>query len=301
DRDPDPRPLALRDPGRRRGQGRLRAVRAVRPVASQPAAVALGPPRAHPRDPGPRLHLRPDRLHRRALVQPAVGTRGQRAVRVVHARQLDLGVRAGGALRLAAAQHRDQPRRDGAGDGPRHAHGVRPRAAQLPRAQDLEPGDLPADGHARGRHGRLAARDVRLPRPRQPAGVHHDRHRARDVLPVVRRRDGQGAAHRARPAPRAGGDGPLRQRVADVPAGDPAAGAARHHRGRHAGVLALLRRLHRHELHLGPVGDLPAVRVRRQAQGLPAAALRRRDDHVLRVVRVRRRWRAVAPPSQLLL
>ena len=48
-----------------------------------------------------------------------------------------------------------------------HADGVRAGAALLPRPGGVEPGDLPADGDARGRDGVVAAGDVRVARVRQ--------------------------------------------------------------------------------------------------------------------------------------
>ena len=66
----------------------------------------------------------------------------------------------------------------------------------------------------------------------------------------VRGGDREGAHRRARPAPRAGGDGPLRQRDADLLADHLAAGRAGHPGRRAARLLAVLRRLHHHELQL---------------------------------------------------
>ncbi len=75
-----------------------------------------------------------------------------------------------------------------------HAGGVRARASPVRGSQCGQPDHLPADGLARDRHGLVAAGAVRVARLRWAAGLLDDPHRARDVLPVVRHRDGQGAA-----------------------------------------------------------------------------------------------------------
>ena len=68
-----------------------------------------------------------------------------------------------GPVRVAAAEHRwSSLTATDPGHRARHADGLRPGPALLPRAGGVQPGDLPADGHPRGRHGLLAARDVRV-------------------------------------------------------------------------------------------------------------------------------------------
>ena len=99
-------------------------------------------------------------------------------------------------------------------------------------------------------------------------------HRARAVLPVLRRGDRQGAARRPGPAAGAGRDGPLRQRVADVLAG---------HASRWSSPASWRRRCCRFSLsfddfiitnlNAGQHGDLPDVRLGRRA----SAASRRRS------------------------
>ena len=56
---------------------------------------------------------------------------------------------------------------------------------------------------------------------RHPAGPDDHPDRAHHVLPELRGGHGQGPGRRARPAAGAGGRGPVRQRVADLPAGSP--------------------------------------------------------------------------------
>ena len=73
------------------------------------------------------------------------------------------------------------------------------------------------------------------------------------------------------PSTGAGGDGPLRQRVADVLADHLPAGVPRHPGGGAAELLAVLRRLHRHELQPRQHDHLPDVRV-----GRPRSAASRR-------------------------
>ncbi len=107
--------------------------------------------------------------------------------------------------------------------GARHADGVRAGPAPLPRARSATnlliflPMATPEIVMGSSLLALFVAR-------RGAAGLLDHRHRARDVLPVVRGGDGQGPAGRAGPAAGGGRHGPLRQRVADLPAGDPAAG-----------------------------------------------------------------------------
>ena len=121
------------------------------------------------------------------------------------------GVR--GHVRLAAAVVQDRGPRHDRRDDPRHAGRVRARSPPVPRARADQPADLPADGHARGRPGFVAAHPVPEP-DGDPAGLLDHPHRPHHVLHQLRRGHGEGARRRARPAARAGGDGPLRQRVA---------------------------------------------------------------------------------------
>ena len=81
-----------------------------------------------------------------------------------------------------------------------------------------------------------------------------------------------------------------------------AAGRARHRGRRAARVLAVVRRLHHHELQLVlDVDHVPAVRLGRGAEGHPAADERRRDGDVPAVVPARRSrpaHRLAAPPGE---
>ena len=83
-------------------------------------------------------------------------------------------------------------------------------------------------------------------------------------------------------AARAGRRGPLRQRAArrSGKVTFPLV-AARHRRGRAARVLAVVRRLHHHELQRGLGVDVPDVRLRRRPARRPAAGQRRRLGDVL--------------------
>ena len=98
------------------------------------------------------------------------------------------------------------------------------------RAVD-QPADLHADGDARGRHGLVAADAVRQPDASRWAHstilIAHIMFCISFVVVTVKARH-----RRPRPAARAGGDGPLRQRAADVPADHAAAGGARASRRR---------------------------------------------------------------------
>ena len=108
---------------------------------------------------------------------------------------------------------------------PRDADRARARALRVPRPVDDELPDLPADVVAGDRARRVAAdalsdAAVRDRVPDDPDRAHHVQH-------LVRRRHGEGAARRLRPAPRGSRDGPRRERVDDVPQGDAAADRAR--------------------------------------------------------------------------
>ena len=134
-------------------------------------------------------------------------------------RQLAQHLRARRLCSSLRTEHRDRPAGDPRGDPARHPDGLRDGPALLPRAGRGQPADLPADGDARDRDGLLAAGAVRQRRLRRRAGLLDHLRGPRDVLPVLRRGDREGPAGRPGPAPGAGGDGPLRQRVADVLAG----------------------------------------------------------------------------------
>ena len=97
---------------------------------------------------------------RRAVVQPAVDPAVVRPQRV-HPGQLARPVRPGRHVRRGRAQHRDRAAGHGGRHRARHADGVRPGPAPLPRPVRHQPADLPADGHARGGDGLVAAGAVR--------------------------------------------------------------------------------------------------------------------------------------------
>ena len=79
------------------------------------------------------------------------------------------------------------------------------------------------------------------------------------------------------PAPGAGRGRPVRQRVADVLAGQLPAGLPRHPGGGAAQLLAVLRRLHHHQPQRRASGDLPDVRLGGRPAGHPDAD--QRDRH----------------------
>ena len=72
---------------------------------------------------------------------------------------------------------------------------------------------------------------------------------------------GESAADRVRPQPRGGGDGPRRQRVDDLPQGDPAADRPGDPGGRAAVVRTLGGRLRDHVLQLRVRDHVPALRL----------------------------------------
>ena len=113
-----------------------------------------------------------------------------------------------------------------------------------------------------------------------PARLLDDPDRPHHVLHQLRRRHGQGPHRRPRPAAGAGGDGPLRQRVADVLAGHVPAGRSGHRRWRAARVLAVVRRLHHHELQRGLDRHVPDVRVGCRPARRPRHRSTCRHDHV---------------------
>ena len=137
--------------------------------------------------------------------------------------------------------------RDRDGDHPRHADGVRARSPPLPRPLGEQPADLPADGDPRGRAG---AGLRRCSSPRFPLGIWtiilaHVMFCLRFVVVTVR------ARLAGMDPPRTGGDGPLRQATADVPAGHLPARLPGHHGRGAAQLRAVLRRLHHHHLNAG--------------------------------------------------
>ncbi len=173
--------------------------------------------------------------------------------------------------------HRDPV--DDLRDHPRDAHRPRPGALRLPRAGHHEHPDLPADVDAGDRPGRLAADDVhRLgpaavhpPGRRLPAQHHDDHPRPHHVQHQLRRGHREGPAA-GLPAPsRGGGDGPRRERMGDLLAGDLPAHPAGHHGRGAAGVQPVDRRLRHHQLHGRPDADLPAVHLRLAVARHPAS------------------------------
>ena len=115
---------------------------------------------------------------------------------------------------------------------------------------------------------------------RRAARLLDDPDRPHHVLPVVRGRDGPCAAGRHGRHPRTGGDGPVRDPVADVLAGDLPAGLPRHPGRGAAGVLAVLRRLHRHQPQRRHHDHLPDVRLGCRPARRPDAGERGRHAHV---------------------
>ena len=125
-------------------------------------------------------------------------------------------------------------------DDPGHAHRPGPDPLPVPRPGRHQRPDLPADGHARDRHGREPADAVRGDRPLPPLKGVVPRRSSRSgfitiliahimfnisyvVVTVKARLVG------LRPAARGGGDGPRGQRVGDVLEGDLPAHLPGHH------------------------------------------------------------------------
>ena len=187
---------------------------------------------------------------------------------------------AAGHVRRADAQPEDRPARDVVATvlGTLIAFAlVRHRFRGRGRDQ---PADLPADGHARGRDGRLAAHPVRQPR-RASSGfwtilIAHVMFCLSFVVVTVKARLAAWTRGWSRPR------WTCTPTSADVPADHPAAGRARHRRGRAAGVLAVLRRLHHHQLQLRHHGDLPDVRLGLRPARHPVADQRHRHGDVRR-------------------
>ncbi|CAA9396920.1 MAG: Putrescine transport system permease protein PotI, partial [uncultured Nocardioides sp.] len=262
------------------------------------------PPTVH-RDPGAALGGRPLRDDRGgggpALPLPAGGLHAgvllqrprpqQHRVAGIHPGALEGPVRRPRRLRVprhvpAGRRHlhgrRDRARHDdGAGDGP----------LPLPRPVCQQHARLRADGDTRDRARSGAARDLRpgLQRPRAQPRVLDHRVLPHHVLPELRGGHGEGAHPVARPAGRGGGAGPLRQPDADVPHGDAAADPAGHPRRGDAGVLAVLRRLHHHQLRVRQRVDVPQVRLRLGPAWHPRRGQRHRLLHVRHRGRARRR------------
>ncbi|CAA9406614.1 MAG: Putrescine transport system permease protein PotI, partial [uncultured Pseudonocardia sp.] len=217
----------------------------------------------------------------------------QRAVGGLHARQLDGRLLRAGAVRRRAAEHADRGARDDRGHPAGGRRRLRDGALPVPRPRLDQPPDLPAAGDARGGDGLVAAGAVR--QRRRTAGLRHDPHRARAVLHQLRRGGRQGAAGHAGPPAGGGGGRPVRRAAADLPAGDAAAVGPRHRCRCPARLRAVLRRLHRHQLHRGVAGDVPHVRLGRGAARSPAAGERDRRGHVPRRARHRAAGRRGRP------
>ena len=107
---------------------------------------------------------------------------------------------------------RGRPARDRGRDGARDVHSPGHRPPPLRRPRSDERARLLADGDAGDRARSLAPDAVPEHDGRIPARIRHDLHRARDVHRQLRRGHREGAAHRLRPAPRGGRDGPRGQR-----------------------------------------------------------------------------------------
>ncbi len=140
-----------------------------------------------------------------------------------------------------------------------HPDRLRPGPARVRRPVGDEPADLPADGVARDRDGLLAAGALRGRRVRRPARLLDDPDRAHHVLHLVRGRHRPGATSGPRRQPRTGGDGSLCHATTDVLAGHLPAGLPGHPRRRAAELLAVLRRLHRHQPERRQHDDVPDV------------------------------------------
>src|SRR3954468_16365011 len=231
------------------------------------------PQRRDGRLPRPGLPVPPDRHRHPVLVQqPARSV--QLHLAGLHDQKLDPRLRRPRRLLVCGSQPEDRHPVDDCSDDSRHAHRLRAGSSPVPRSHADEPPDLPADGNAGGRDGLVVAGAVHQPQ-REPGIPDHPR-RPHPVLHQLRRRDREGASPRARQEARAGGDGPLRQRVSDLPADHVALGVPRHPGRGAARVLPVVRRLHHHQLQLRQHGDLPHVRVGRGAARHPAPGQRGR-------------------------
>src|SRR3954466_10397401 len=242
-------------------------------------AVDPRPQRRDGRLPRPGLPVPPDRHRHPVLVQqPARSV--QLHLAGLHDQKLDPRLRRSRRLLVCRSQPEDRHPVDDCSDDSRHAHRLRAGSSSLPRSHADEPPDLPADGDTRGRDGLVVAGAVHQPQrqpgiPDHPGGPH-------PVLHQLRRRDREGAYPRPRPAARAGGEGALRERVADLPPDHLPAGVPRHPGRVAARFLSVLRRLHHHQLQLRQHGHVPHVRMGRGATRHPATGQRHRLTDVLR-------------------